>query len=440
MTIGLKSKNMLSMRKGFLFDHRRCVNCGACSAACILENGWIVSPRNILTLNSGLNTCFPLINVSLACNHCEKAVCLEGCPASAYHRDAITGAVIIDENKCIGCKYCQWNCPYDAPRFDEVNKTIGKCSLCNSLLIEGGLPACTNGCPTGALSFGDISDTFGKFAPEWFPDKNLNPAVVFTSPESSKPLRILPEGNFVKDGLPVTQLHSIVSDEWSLVVFSFLSTLSVASVITSVFNGISGKILFSSLIILAGLISLSHLGKKMRAWRAVLNIKSSPLSREIAIYSLFSVVSLIAIFSEVTVLLFTAAILGLLLLIVIDSVYLYADNRKYLFLHSGQTFISGLLIVSFFSGQILPFLFLALLKLISLLIGMSRDVRSELAFKIRFFRMAMLLISGIALLSGISKHDNAIPVLFLIGEFLDRILFYIDFNPLNIKKLINMKI
>src|SRR5512133_736522 len=102
------------MRKGFIVNTSKCVDCKACSAACIIENGWMVKPRNIYTYNSTAEQLFSLINLSLACNHCESAACMDGCPASAYSRDLVTGAVILDEKKCIGCRYCQWNCPYDA--------------------------------------------------------------------------------------------------------------------------------------------------------------------------------------------------------------------------------------------------------------------------------------------------------------------------------------
>ena len=51
------------MRNGFIFNHTRCVNCNACSAACILENGWTVHPRNIFTYNSEAENVLPVINL-----------------------------------------------------------------------------------------------------------------------------------------------------------------------------------------------------------------------------------------------------------------------------------------------------------------------------------------------------------------------------------------
>jgi len=133
----------MNMRRGFIYNQNKCVGCNACRVACVLENGWNVTPRMVYTFNNEINTGIPLVNLSLACNHCEEPVCLEGCPSNAYFRDETTGAIVINDNKCIGCKYCKWNCPFDAPKFDQGKKVIGKCNLCYTGLIEGRMPACT---------------------------------------------------------------------------------------------------------------------------------------------------------------------------------------------------------------------------------------------------------------------------------------------------------
>ena len=136
-----------------------------------LRNGWTVHPRNLFTYNSEAENLLPVINLSLACNHCQSAVCMEGCPSSVFSRDSDTGAILFDEKKCIGCRYCQWNCPYDAPKFDYLKKTIAKCNLCNSGLIAGRQPACSTACPTGALRFDQLTNIDQEDAYSWFPDK-----------------------------------------------------------------------------------------------------------------------------------------------------------------------------------------------------------------------------------------------------------------------------
>ena len=91
--------------------------------------------------------------LSLACNHCDDAPCLKNCPAKAYHHDVTTGAVIHTAEKCIGCKYCTWACPFDAPKYNPSLGVVEKCTFCNHRLQEGKQPACAHLCPTGALSF-----------------------------------------------------------------------------------------------------------------------------------------------------------------------------------------------------------------------------------------------------------------------------------------------
>lgn len=425
------------MSKGFIFNHNKCVACGACSAACVLENGWTSRPRTIFTYNSEVSPYFPLINLSLACNHCGTAVCMEGCPAKSYTRDALSGAIIINDKKCIGCKYCQWNCPYDAPKYDDETKTIGKCNLCFSGLIEGRLPACTSACPTGALSFDELNGQVNENTFPWFPDKKLSPKIEFSGKQNYNLLRIIPERAVEPEIHGEVEREKILSGDWSLAAFSFITTISVATIVSSFFKSIfPDKLFFTMLVVLAGTISLFHLGKKQRAWRAILNIKTSPLSREIALFILFSIVSLIAVFFQIPGFLIAASITGLFLLISIDSVYIYADRRKSVLMHSGQTFLSALIIISFLSGAILPFIFIALLKLASALYLLSINKKTGVNFIIRFFRIAFLFLSGASFLLGTSYSDNVIISLFLTGEFLDRVIFYIDFEPLRISSMI----
>lgn len=426
------------MRKGFIFDHNKCVNCNACSASCILENGWKVHPRNIYTYNSEAEYLLPVINLSVACNHCETAACMIGCPASAYSRDSVTGAIIHYENKCIGCKYCQWNCPYDAPKYDIEKRTIAKCNLCYTGLADGRQPACSSACPTGALRFDQLSEPVPGGSYLWFPDKKLNPAIEFTTRDNNSPLRIIPGNSFSEiDKKPDLQEKN-VSDEISLLIFSFLATISVSILIFSIVKGVyplNGS--FIPVLLLPGFISLFHLGKKLRSWRSVMNLRNSPLSREIASYLVYTFIAFIMLLIHTPGLLIASLIAGLIFLALIDNVYYYSDRRHSVILHSGQTFITALLIGSFFSGMVLPFVFIAMIKLgISIFRLYSSNLKSKY-FEIRFMRIALLFVSGISLVSHISYPEIPVILIFLIGELLDRILFYVDFNPMNINHMIN---
>jgi Fe-S-cluster-containing dehydrogenase component/DMSO reductase anchor subunit len=421
------------MEKGFIFNHNLCVNCSACRAACILENGWTIQPRTIYTYNSEAFGSLPLINLSLACNHCEIAVCMDGCPSASISREPVTGAIVVDERKCIGCKYCQWNCPYDAPKFDPGKKVIGKCNLCYSLLTAGGLPACANACPTGALKFGWINyPAMGDSLP-WLPDKDLNPKINLTATFDDGPLKVIPDNIFGSETQYPVEKEGGIRVEWTLFAFSFLATISVATIISSLINGIfPDEILFLSITILAGLISVFHPGRGLKAWRAVTNILTSPLSREIVIFIIYALFSSFSVIFLLPGLLIASSVTGLILLIAIDSVYRFSDNRKIMTFHSGQTFLSGLLIASFFTGFILPFVFIAGIKLISSSYRLYINKSDGMQFGVRFIRIALLIVSGVSMASEISYSGVVISSIFLIGEFLDRIIFYSDFLPVNI--------
>lgn len=429
------------MRKGFIFDHNKCVDCKACIAACAIENGWPVQPRNIYTYNSAAEELFSLINLSLACNHCESAACMDACPSNAYSRDHITGAVLLDEKKCIGCRYCEWNCPYEAPKFDIGNKTIVKCNLCNAGLIDGRQPACSSGCPTGALSYGDITDRNTEMVYSWFPDKMLNPAIKFTAKAMNPPLRII-SGNASKSSVlkPEKPENSekTKSIEYSLVFFSFLATLSVAMLIASVVRGRFPDLkLILPLIILTGIVSLFHLGRKIRFWRSVMNLKKSPLSREIVAYVIYSSVCLAAFLFQFPGLLIVSAVTGLIFLLLIDNVYVFSENKRTVCLHSGLTFISALLIGSFLSGIVLPFIFIILIKLCSFIYRLSVNRLSSSYVVLMFFRFCFLAIPAAYMILHSFVPDQVTISIFLTGELLDRILFYIDFNPIHINTLMN---
>ena len=144
--------------KGFIFDYSKCVACHACLVACYNENHTQppISWRQVQAHNKLKVPLSGFINLSIACNHCEDAPCLKACPAKAYHKDSVTGAIIHTADKCIGCTYCTWACPFDAPKYNAGKGVVEKCNFCNDRLKLGAIPACTNACPTGALSFDNI--------------------------------------------------------------------------------------------------------------------------------------------------------------------------------------------------------------------------------------------------------------------------------------------
>jgi carbon-monoxide dehydrogenase iron sulfur subunit len=92
------------------------------------------------------------LSFAMQCRHCEDARCLEACITGAMHRDEETGAVLCDEDKCVGCWMCVMVCPYGAIQRSLVgSKAASKCDLC----IGEEIPVCVAHCPNEALIFVD---------------------------------------------------------------------------------------------------------------------------------------------------------------------------------------------------------------------------------------------------------------------------------------------
>lgn len=406
----------------------------------MVENGWVFAARRIFTHNPDAFSEGQVVNVSMACNHCKEPVCLTGCPASAYDIDPETGAVILVPERCIGCRYCTWNCPYDAPRYNSVSGIIEKCHFCNHLILSGATPACSSACPTGALGFGDIPENIDFTGNEIIPEKGINPSFFLSETIAGNSPEIIPP--LSKEDL-IT--YSSVSNgtntvDASLIAFSFLSLLSVSLTVSGIFIYNSSWYALSLIfILLAGLSSLFHLGSWIKAWRSVYNLRKSPLSREISALILYGGLLVAAPFVDNPVFQIIVSSSGLLLLLSIDSVYNFTAGKISRF-HSGQVFITSLLIVSFLTNQTIPFLFIGTLKLIIIFRSGQLTGPDRTLFGHRFIRVALLILTIIILVTGASRGEISALLIFFTGELFDRYLFYCDFMPLNISTTINNKI
>lgn len=89
------------------------------------------------------------------CFHCTDPGCMKVCPVPGCIYKTQEGAVVLNSEKCIGCKYCYHACPFAVPRFDATTEKMYKCTFCYDRLAEGMIPACAKACPTGAITFGD---------------------------------------------------------------------------------------------------------------------------------------------------------------------------------------------------------------------------------------------------------------------------------------------
>lgn len=152
---------------GFSFDQTKCNGCKACQIACKDKHDLPVGVtwRRVAEYSGGTwqedeHTAVPNVfayYTSMACNHCENPICVQVCPTTAMTvRD--DGTVFVDDEKCVGCRYCEWACPYSAPQFNAETGHMTKCDLCADYREQGQDPACVAACPSRALGWGEIED------------------------------------------------------------------------------------------------------------------------------------------------------------------------------------------------------------------------------------------------------------------------------------------
>lgn len=169
-------------RYGMAIDLKRCVGCNGCTIACKAENG---TPKGVfytkvLEQERGNFPMTKKVYYPVLCNHCQDAPCEEACPTGATYTRA-DGIVLVDNDKCMGCRACYVACPYknryylpkgiltegyygkltpfELEKYKEFQEGVAvKCKFCVERVEQGLEPACVTTCMAGARVFGNLED------------------------------------------------------------------------------------------------------------------------------------------------------------------------------------------------------------------------------------------------------------------------------------------
>ncbi len=144
------------MAMGFKVDLKKCVGCKVCEMSCKTRFDLPLGDRRrrVYTEETGTYPDTSVRFVSMACNHCSSPACVAACPKSALVRDEVDGVVKHDKAACVGCRRCEWACPYGAVTFNSETGKVDKCEACYRY-AEG--PKCVANCPGGAIEWTDVT-------------------------------------------------------------------------------------------------------------------------------------------------------------------------------------------------------------------------------------------------------------------------------------------
>jgi Fe-S-cluster-containing dehydrogenase component/DMSO reductase anchor subunit len=288
----------------FSVDLDACSGCKACVAACHSLNGldeeetW----RSVGLLHGIAHENGFQQTVTASCHHCVDPACLNGCPVLAYEKDPRTGIVRHLDDQCIGCQYCILKCPYDVPKYSHKRGIVRKCDMCASRLAVNEPPACAQACPSGAISITIVRQATvvneareGLFLPG-------APDPVYTQPTT----RYLSRRGF-PERLAPADLHALKPSHShpALVAMLVLTQLSVGAFLVELvlrtffpanlmmhLSAFHAQVALAVALLALGTSTL-HLGRPFAAWRAVIGLKTSWLSREIVAFSLFALLAML---------------------------------------------------------------------------------------------------------------------------------------------------
>ncbi|RYZ02522.1 MAG: molybdopterin oxidoreductase [Myxococcales bacterium] len=300
------SKPGKGQQYAFQVDLDACTGCKACVTACHRLNGlddeeaetW----RTVGLLHGGTSNEPVQQTVTTACHHCVDPACMKGCPVNAYEKDPVTGIVRHLDDQCIGCQYCTLTCPYEVPQFSKRRGIVRKCDMCSDRLAESEAPACVQACPNEAISI-RIVETQQLL--EQAQTEGLlpgTPSSGITVPSTQyKTRRVMPKNLLPGDFYAVRAGHQHLP----LVVMLVLTQLSAGAFWVDFglheagwSSALGGVRTYHSLVALGlGLLAIGastlHLGRPHLAFRALMGIRTSWLSREALGFALFAKLALV---------------------------------------------------------------------------------------------------------------------------------------------------
>ncbi len=283
----------------FEVDLDACSGCKACVVACHHLNGldeheaW----RDVGLLIGGGSAEPVLQHVTSACHHCVEPACLDGCPVNAYDKDPITGIVKHLDDQCIGCQYCILKCPYDVPKYNKSLGIVRKCDMCSDRLSVGEAPACVQSCPNEAIRIQvvDRQDAIARGEGREF-------VAGAPSPDYTYPTTVFKGVNADRKDVQPADLYEVQPEHahTSLVIMLVLTQMSVGAMLVEQFlTGLVGDGVFQLIrpihsisAVALGLVALGaatlHLGRPLYAFRAMIGLRKSWLSREIVAFGVFA--------------------------------------------------------------------------------------------------------------------------------------------------------
>ena len=283
----------------FEVDLDRCSGCKSCVVACHTLNGLDENEawRDVGLLLGGSRSAPVMQHVTSACHHCLQPACMIACPVNAYEKDPATGIVKHLDDQCFGCQYCTMACPYDVPKYHPGKGIVRKCDMCSSRLAVGEPPACVQACPHQAIAIRVVNQQqavedaeTAVFLPG-APDPQITLPTTTYKTRHPFPRNLLPADYF-----RVNPQHAHLP----LVIMLVLTQLSVGAFVAGLVceHLVSGPLALAlrplqaansltfGLVALAA--SLFHLGRPQFAFRAVLGLRHSWLSREIVAFGVFA--------------------------------------------------------------------------------------------------------------------------------------------------------